>query len=177
MPRPYTRWDEHRDNALRDMMAAGCNTNRVAKELRASIDAVRNRARYLGLAFEWYKRRMSPIRDADEMRWREYVCEKRIYPRLTATKNGCLEFTGAKARRGYGSIRVWGAGYVVHRIVLEVELGRVLGSKEFACHKCDNPPCANSQHLFVGTQSDNMQDAQKKQRTKNTFPKGHGARC
>lgn len=35
-----------------------------------------------------------------------------------------------------------------------------------ACHHCDNPPCVNPDHLFVGTRRDNMQDAKAKGRTK-----------
>lgn len=32
------------------------------------------------------------------------------------------------------------------------------------CHHCDNPPCCNSDHLFIGTQADNMGDCKKKGR-------------
>lgn len=45
------------------------------------------------------------------------------------------------------------------------------------CHTCDNPPCINPEHLFLGTQVDNMQDMATKGRHHNTrkthCPKGH----
>lgn len=37
----------------------------------------------------------------------------------------------------------------------------------FVCHSCDNPPCYNIEHLFLGSQRDNMSDAAKKLRTQH----------
>lgn len=55
-----------------------------------------------------------------------------------------------------------------HRIVMEQKLGRRLSRSEFVCHRCDNPPCLNPEHLFIGSQDDNMADAVRKGRLGRT---------
>jgi HNH endonuclease len=40
----------------------------------------------------------------------------------------------------------------------------------YVCHKCDVPACVNPDHLFLGTQSDNIQDASQKGRLPRPNP-------
>jgi hypothetical protein len=41
------------------------------------------------------------------------------------------------------------------------------------CHKCDNPPCVNPDHLFLGTVQDNAKDMMNKGRGRGQFVPGH----
>jgi hypothetical protein len=65
---------------------------------------------------------------------------------------------------GYGLIGVSRRVRHVTNLVLEAKLGRCLLPGMFALHKCDNRSCANPDHLFEGTQLDNMRDMSRKGR-------------
>lgn len=82
--------------------------------------------------------------------------------------NGCWEWRGAKNEHGYGVLGKEGgrgAGNVkAHRLSYQIFCHVSLTPKQCVCHKCDNPACVNPNHLFVGSQLDNMSDMLSKAR-------------
>lgn len=64
---------------------------------------------------------------------------------------------------GYGSFKLRGKTRRAHRIAFVLHYGYEPGSL-LVCHRCDNPPCCNPAHLFLGTIDDNNQDSIRKGR-------------
>lgn len=90
-------------------------------------------------------------------------------------ENGCVEFTGSKNLFGHGEIAFQGKKYRAHRLAYLEYVGPITDGM-VVCHKCDNPSCINPEHLFIGTQADNLKDARSKGRIKTPNPRGtnHG---
>lgn len=87
----------------------------------------------------------------------------RILSRLQRS-NGCLEWTGSKAKDGYGHTRFKGRLYSTHRLMWQWMFGPI--PEGLHClHRCDNPACADPDHLFLGTDADNARDRNEKGRT------------
>lgn len=75
----------------------------------------------------------------------------------------CWPWRGVTQNRGYGVITFRGVEMVASRAVMAAIHGPIPHGL-IVCHKCDNPPCVNPAHLFVGTYTDNVQDMIKKGR-------------
>lgn len=88
---------------------------------------------------------------------------KRMISKIKISNNGCWEWQGCTSR-GYGTIWDRNKMQYAHRISYLYFIGSI-GDK-FVCHKCDNRLCSNPFHLFLGTCSDNLNDAREKGRIK-----------
>ncbi len=96
---------------------------------------------------------------------------------------GCWNWIAAKTHQGYGKIHVNGKTTGAHRVSYELYVGQIPDGM-IICHKCDNTSCVNYSHFFLGTYSDNTQDAIKKGRWRKPDPhpsvayyKHHACRC
>ncbi len=79
--------------------------------------------------------------------------------------NECWKWNKTVDRK-YGLLYFNNNKGIAHRISYIIKNGYI-PKDMIVCHKCDNPPCINPNHLFVGTYSDNAKDAVTKGRYGN----------
>lgn len=88
-------------------------------------------------------------------------------------KTNCWVWTGA-ASKGYGWIRYKQKSIMAHRYSYLIHKGQFDKTK-CVLHKCDNPPCCNPDHLFLGTRADNRKDCIAKGRAVYLKGVNHGS--
>jgi hypothetical protein len=96
----------------------------------------------------------------------------------TTTPDGCWTWTGClfntKKVNRYGEFWFEGRPWLAHRVSWIISFGRI-ADDILVLHSCDNPPCVRPDHLFLGNNTDNAQDALLKGRL--WIPKGIAHGC
>lgn len=112
----------------------------------------------------------------------------RLAARVRIAPSGCHEYVGFRQRQGYGMLTLGAGGptqrWLAHRLAWALAHGDAIDDAVCVLHRCDNPPCVNVEHLFLGTRADNVRDmvekgradctaAPRHQRAKTHCPAGH----
>lgn len=104
----------------------------------------------------------------------EYL--ERLKKRLVVSTSGCWEIQGFRHKEGYGEMCYRGKNVRAHKLMYMLAVKPI---QDGLCvlHRCDNPPCCNPEHLWLGTRGDNIRDAASKGRhqeqQKTHCPRGH----
>lgn len=76
----------------------------------------------------------------------------------------CWVWTGSLKGTAYGWFKLWGRPMPPSRAAYSLSVGSIPSRHEHVCHACDNPPCCNPAHLWLGSAKDNIADMDKKGR-------------
>ena len=83
------------------------------------------------------------------------------------TTSNCWMWKGYRESKfGYGAIMMGGKRISAHRASWIINKGKIPDGLQ-VLHNCDSPGCVRPDHLFLGTQADNMRDMAKKERQAN----------
>jgi hypothetical protein len=91
----------------------------------------------------------------------------RIYSRRIEDSGGCWNWSGSTDSHGYGQIKWRGKSWLVHRLSYWY-YERKPPKGLLVLHRCDNRRCINPDHLYLGTQTDNMRDMVNRHRQADT---------
>jgi HNH endonuclease len=94
-----------------------------------------------------------------------------------STPDACWEWQRQRNWGGYGRLTLPNQRKILaHRLAWELEFGPIPDGL-WVLHRCDNPPCCNPAHLFLGTTLDNTRDMDAKGRRRTRSIKAEWTHC
>lgn len=102
-------------------------------------------------------RRGRSYRGPYAFRWTDDDYLARIYSRCVVDPSGCILWQGWKNHRGYGEASYRNKTWLLHRLIYTIKVGPIPRGMH-VCHRCDVRNCINSDHLWLGTQRQNLLD-------------------
>ena len=139
-------WTDAEDDYMRENYGR-LTSAEIARHLGVSKEAVKSRcAKGLRLNKGGQKRTLKA--------WFDHYTPDR-------PADDCWEWKGTRNAAGYGFITCGTRFWFAHRLSLHLALGTVPRDSD-VLHRCDNPPCVNPAHLYLGNDSDNQRDVAKR---------------
>jgi len=167
---------------LRAMVAAGNITKEIMARFDIGYKTLHAWLRVHGIPKpQRRKPHSNPLRTSAGKSWQSMNTPEKLAALFTPKKlvsfwqrvelgSGCWQWKGAiSPTRGYGQFGVGGHQVAAHRASWMIHNGPIPADL-FVLHRCDNPPCVNPAHLFLGTNQDNYDDRDAKDRVR------HGSR-
>lgn len=133
----------------------GASVDAIAARIGCHRKTVLNALRRMGVTMRGY----GPIARRTPKPPRVVLStEERFWSHVNRVAGGCWPWQACNLR-GYGrfTVRALGRGFYAHRFAWELTHGPIPDGLH-VLHRCDNPPCCNPDHLFLGTHLDNIAD-------------------
>lgn len=155
-PGEVSIFKSHAESSRREVFSMQCRPTR----------AVRGRHLSRGL-------RDNPAVRGGSFAWR-LIMEERFWAKVDLSDpEGCWPWMGSTSEKGYGRMHLRGKNTNAHRVSWELHFGPIPLAR-FICHSCDNPPCVNPAHLWLGDNTANMRDMVQKGRHRYLRGEEHG---
>lgn len=106
---------------------------------------------------------------------RQTVTPENFWDRLDRSGE-CWLWTRSKDGNGYGKVWYEGKLWNAHRLAWVLTNGPIPEGRWFVCHRCDTPACCRPEHLFLGTDQDNVRDMWEKRRRDPSSASSPGSR-
>jgi hypothetical protein len=132
-----------------------CMNESTVNHKACEVEGCLKKAFARGLCHRHYKEDLESTGSMYDWSFEKRLMMKRRIDPVTQ----CWEWMGYRIPQGYGQLSYRKRTLKAHRVSAMVYLGFDLNSPLDVCHHCDNPPCFNPDHLFIGGPKENMRDA------------------